>query len=351
MCCAHAACALAQVMPSRSRRRSEIERLAASSGQGTVTDLKNVSRDLGATPEVRTVGAALDAPRCRRRALVDGRNLAPTAEPVAAGSGETTATGLQRQHANDFADFTAAARHRDHDEAAPRRAAHAQAPAAAAAATAPRSAWTEYKDPQGRPYYYNTTTKVTTWEKPAACTQPAAMPGERQVLANLSPNISRRRPRRWTAEEDKLLLRRLTGAGQQLAAKDRKEIALDLKRGERAVRLRAGVLRATRAAPSTSARLEELTVAQMRLQCEAYNACGLGMRLLGARGTGANGTRKAADWAVELKRLRTENHTGICVGWKNGSLPGSAQISLPSRNPQWAAFLYRPDPCLSVCLT
>ena len=160
---------LAQVMPvAGARRRSEIERLAASSGQGTVTDLKNVSRDLGAAPEVRTVGAALDAtmspapaplpeqyaqllaaaagrPKARGglntsevktalqrygidaigsglalrtllgRALADGRILAPAAQPVTAGSGGTTATGLQ--HADDFADFTAAARHREHDAA------------------------------------------------------------------------------------------------------------------------------------------------------------------------------------------------------------------------------------------
>ena len=74
--------------------------------------------------------------------------------------------------------------------AAPRRAARAQAPAAVAAATAPRSAWTEYKDPQGRPYYYNTTTKVTTWEKPADFTPPAplgAMPST-QAWADLLGN-------------------------------------------------------------------------------------------------------------------------------------------------------------------
>ena len=40
-----------------------------------------------------------------------------------------------------------------------------------------------------------------------------------------------------------MLLRRLTGARQQLAADDRSEIALGLGRGERAVRLRATVLR------------------------------------------------------------------------------------------------------------
>ena len=40
-----------------------------------------------------------------------------------------------------------------------------------------------------------------------------------------------------------MLLRRLTGARQQLAADDRSEIALGLGRGERAVRKRATVLR------------------------------------------------------------------------------------------------------------
>lgn len=28
--------------------------------------------------------------------------------------------------------------------------------------------WVEYKDPQGRPYYYNTATKETTWDNPQA---------------------------------------------------------------------------------------------------------------------------------------------------------------------------------------
>uniref|UniRef100_A0A914HTF2 WW domain-containing protein n=1 Tax=Globodera rostochiensis TaxID=31243 RepID=A0A914HTF2_GLORO len=34
-----------------------------------------------------------------------------------------------------------------------------------------RSVWKEYKTPEGKPYYYNTLTKVTTWSKPEVLTK------------------------------------------------------------------------------------------------------------------------------------------------------------------------------------
>ena len=64
---------------------------------------------------IDAIGSGLALRTLLGRALADGRILAPAAQPVTAGSGGTTATGLQ--HADDFADFTAAARHREHDAA------------------------------------------------------------------------------------------------------------------------------------------------------------------------------------------------------------------------------------------
>jgi hypothetical protein len=41
------------------------------------------------------------------------------------------------------------------------------APAASPAEQKPKSAWTEHKAPDGRMYYYNASTKQSSWEKPA----------------------------------------------------------------------------------------------------------------------------------------------------------------------------------------
>lgn len=44
---------------------------------------------------------------------------------------------------------------------------------AAAFGTAPNTEWTEHKAPDGRPYYYNNTTKQSSWEKPEELMTPA----------------------------------------------------------------------------------------------------------------------------------------------------------------------------------
>lgn len=41
-----------------------------------------------------------------------------------------------------------------------------QQPSAAAAAAKPKSDWSEHDGPNGRKYYYNSVTKVSSWHKP-----------------------------------------------------------------------------------------------------------------------------------------------------------------------------------------
>eukprot|EP01044_Picomonas_judraskeda_P001811 COSAG03_NODE_116_length_12390_cov_34.697258_2_plen_169_part_00 len=77
--------------------------------------------------------------------------------------------------------------------AAEQKAAAKAAAEAAAAAPAPSGQWVEYKDPQGRPYYYNTATKETKWEKPAegfmqAAPAPSAATTSAQPTTNTGNN-------------------------------------------------------------------------------------------------------------------------------------------------------------------
>ena len=50
------------------------------------------------------------------------------------------------------------------------------APQQAAAAAEPKPAWTQHKAPDGRPYWYNAQTKVSTYTRPAELTPPEVPP-------------------------------------------------------------------------------------------------------------------------------------------------------------------------------
>lgn len=47
---------------------------------------------------------------------------------------------------------------------------------AAAAATEPKPAWSQHKAPDGRPYWYNAQTKVSTYTRPTELTPPEVPP-------------------------------------------------------------------------------------------------------------------------------------------------------------------------------
>lgn len=53
------------------------------------------------------------------------------------------------------------------------------------AAGPPASAWQEHHTPDGRPYYYNASTKVTQWTKPEEMMTPAEVSSRRLVVASL----------------------------------------------------------------------------------------------------------------------------------------------------------------------
>ena len=71
----------------------------------------------------------------------------------------------------------------------------------AAAATPLPPGWTEYKNQEGRSYYYNSSTKITQWERPVAPTPaPAPAPAATLTLALVTPASPL--PAGWTEAND-----------------------------------------------------------------------------------------------------------------------------------------------------
>ena len=44
-----------------------------------------------------------------------------------------------------------------------------------------KNVWTEHKAPDGRTYFYNTETKVSTWQKPAELKTPAEVRNDKTI--------------------------------------------------------------------------------------------------------------------------------------------------------------------------
>ncbi len=109
-----------------------------------------------------------------------------------------------RKKAKEAAEAAAKEREERAKQEAKQRAAEQKA-AAKAAAEAAKSApaaagqWVEYKDPQGRPYYYNTATKETKWEKPAEGFMQAAPAPETTTSAQPTTNSGNSGSRQWDA--------------------------------------------------------------------------------------------------------------------------------------------------------